>query len=81
MDRAAQVLVAVAADGGLPFLACRLWQEYARRRKSHLSLKKREEDEEDELLKCDDDAVFSDHRVREASHRPVASRRRSPVHD
>ncbi len=58
LERVAHLLIAGAAVGGLSFVAFRLWREYARRRKSHLNLKKREEDE---LLKYD--AVFAAYRA------------------
>jgi len=65
VERAIQILVAVAALCGLSFLGYRLWQDYARKRKSHLALKKREEDE---LLKYD--AIFAAYRALEMQ--PVA---------
>lgn len=62
LGRAAQLLLAGAAVAGLSFIAYRLWREYSRRRKSHLNLKKREEDE---LLKYD--AVFATYRAQAAA--------------
>ena len=74
IKNALQLLGGLLVLSGLSFVGYRLWQDYARKRRSYLSLKKREEDE---LLKYE--KVFASYKERQAvqSDRPLVVQNRA----